>query len=293
MENRDNDNNDPTFAFEQVAAKLTPFDLSDVGAKAVTLGTAQPPSPPKAPRGTKETDKTGMQTTLDLRSTNTGQGSSQNDQRYHALWPIFMTNGLVFPYNPAISENVQVNYESIDLTHTNESYYSYKNTSNVRITLSSSVWTCDTFDNAIYALAALHFFRTYSRMDFGRGRTGRPPSPMWFSAYGNYAYHRVPVLFEKADWSFPNDVDYVGIPEPGSTEYRSRRLNLKRTSSGDSTNNRYTWLPMKFEVSSISLLVQHTPRYWTNWNLDDYRSGAMLRTRGSFHSGSSKDRNRK
>lgn len=291
MENKENDK-EPSFAFEQVAVKLTPFDLSSVGAAAASFGTAQSPAPPKSSGGINVSEAVSNQTTLDLRDANTGQGTSQNDQRNNALWPIFMTNGLIFPYNPTISENVSVNYESVELTHSNEAYFAYKNTNNVRINLSNAVWTCDTFDNAIYALAALRFFRTYSNMDFGRGKTGRPPSPMWFSAYGDYAYNRVPVLFEKADWAFPNDIDYVGIPQPGTTEYQSRRLNLKRQAAAGATtsvDNRYTWLPMKFEVSAISLVVQHSPKYWSNWNLSDYRSGAMLRTRGSFHAQRAED----
>jgi hypothetical protein len=199
----------------------------------------------------------------------------------HPLAPIAGTGGLAFPYNPSISEGVSVKYDQIDLTHSNEGYYAYRGTDNVRITISDAVWTCDTFDNAVYALSVLHFLRSYSLMDFGRGRTGRPPSPMWFSAYGNYAFNRVPVLFEKADWSFPNDIDYVGVPEPNTPEFNSGYLETNRSVTGA-----YTWLPVKFTVSSISLIVQHTPRYWINFSLEDYYSGAMLARNGgsgTFH----------
>jgi len=196
----------------------------------------------------------------------------------HPLAPIRNTGGLVFPYNPVISEGISVKYDQIELAHSNESFYSYKGTDNVRITMSDAVWTCDTFSNAVYALSVLHFFRSYSMMDFGRFKTGRPPSPMWFSAYGNYAYNRVPCLLEKADWSFPNDVDYVGVPEFGSPEYNSGILQTNRNATGN-----YTWMPVKFTVSAISLLVQHAPTYWTNFNLTDYWSGKMLRRDGNFH----------
>jgi len=269
MDNRADDKNTPTFAFEHVAAKLVPFDLSMVGARGVNFGQTVGPQAPGNQQGSFGCGIEPFGNTRDSRSTANKPGGNEA-QRFHALWPIFMTNGLVFPYNPTITESVQVNYDRFDLTHTNESFNVYKNTENVRVTLSNAVWTCDTFDNAIYALSALHFFRTYSQMDFGKNRTGRPPSPMWFSAYGNYAFHRVPVLFEKADWSFPNDIDYVGIPEP-------------LISKSASTNNNYTWLPMKFEVSNIALVVQHSPKYWTTYCLDDYRTGAMLRKRKSFH----------
>jgi len=274
-----------SFAFEQVAAKLTPFDFSVNGASAIGGGAPVNPAPPAAEPGISAAGQGDQPagTSIDISSTSgiseAASSPSQNPSKDNALWPIYMTGGLVFPYNPAISENVQVNYDAVEITHSNESYHFYKNTANVRLSLSNCVWTCDTFDNAIYALAALHFLRAYSNMDFGRFGTGKPPSPMWFSAYGNYAFNRVPVFLEKADWTFPNDVDYIGIPEPGSDEYRGRVIKTSRSPSSGS----YTWLPMKFEVSAISLIVQHSPNFWLNWSLKDYKSGKMLKNRKGFH----------
>lgn len=260
--------NNPSFAFEHVAAKLVPFDMNEDIRMAKSSGQVNIPADRsrKAPNGNSVSDSNVKGTMFAKRD------------RFDAMGPIIQTGGLVFPYNPTISEGVSVRYDSIELTHSNEAYHAYRNTDNVRLSLSDCVWTCDTFDNAIYALSVLHFLRAYSLMDFGRNRTGRPPSPMWFSAYGSYAFYRVPVLLEKADWSWPNDVDYVGVPEFGSSEYQRRELRRTRTAE-----NGYTWLPTKFTVSSISLIVQHTPTYWTNFSLDDYRSGSMLRSLKSFH----------
>jgi len=264
----------PSYAIEHVAARLEPFDLLRMGLK---LGGADRRSDTtddiQGGRNANILNEGGQTAAL------TGAANSQVKAKdYHALAPIFATNGLVFPYNPTISESISVKYDAMELTHTNESFHVYRGTDNVRINISDSQWTCDTFDNAVYALSALHFFRTYSQMDFGIGRTGRPPSPMWFSAYGNYAFHRVPVLMEKADWSFPADVDYVGIPEFGTPEYIARTLLYERNNS-----TQYTWLPMIFKVSSIALVVQHSPSFWSNWNLDMYRSGELLRQRKNFH----------
>lgn len=268
-------NDRPTFAFEQVACRLEPFDLMKLAFN--TGGNDQ-----RSDVG-QLIQRARMRGASDVGQMMRGISQVANEQRQtdknHALFPIFLTNGLVFPYNPTISEGVSVKYDAVELTHANESFHVYRATDNVRINISNAVWTCDTFDNAVYAMAALHFFRTYSQMDFGAGRSGRPPSPMWFSAYGNYAFHRVPVLLEKADWTFPNDVDYVGIPEFGSAEYADRKLRFERDESIP-----YTWIPMKFEISSISLVVQHSPRFWTTWNLDDFRSGRMVQQgRKSFH----------
>lgn len=257
----------PSFAFEQVAAKLVPFDLDQLYNQS-----ANP--------NQERLEIVNPAGTISNPVPRNNETANRNTIRDHALTPIILTGGLVFPYNPSISEGIAVKYESIDLIHSNESYYAYRSTDNVRINLSECVWTCDTFDNAVYALSVLHFFRSYSMMDFGKRRTGRPPSPMWFSAFGNYAFNRVPVLMEKADWTFPNDVDYVGVPEFGSPEYTRRELKKTKTPDG-----KYTWLPVVFKVSSISLIVQHAPQYWINWSLDDYRSGAMVRRTkpGSFH----------
>lgn len=265
--------NRPTFAFEHVAARLEPFDLMNL-AMITTAEDVRQQTREKLEAATSSFNLEGTgRTGLNAIQTPRGKASS-----VHALAPIFETGGLVFPYNPSISERVSVKYDAVELTHSNESYHVYRSTDNVRITISEAVWSCDTFSNAVYALSVLHFFRSYSQMDFGRNRTGRPPSPMWFSAFGNYAFHRVPVLLESADWSFPHDVDYIGIPEFGSAEYASGQLKYERTADGN-----YTWLPMLFKIPSIQLVVQHSPRYWINYSLDDYRSGAMLRDRKSFH----------
>ena len=267
-------NGTPSFAFEHVAAKLEPFDLMKLGGLSGQVD--------KRDDVIQAIQSGRNSNASEFGSTIRGVANTANGQRNvaseHALFPIFLTSGLVFPYNPNISESISIKYDAVDLTHTNESYHIYRGTDNVRINIGDAIWTCDTFDNAVYAMSVIHFFRTYSQMDFGAGKSGRPPSPMWFSAYGNYAFHRVPVLMEKADWSFPNDVDYVGIPEFGSEEYKSRKLQYERTSS-----TQYTWLPMKFVVSGISLVVQHAPSFWTAFDLESYRSGAMLKKRKSFH----------
>ena len=267
----------PSFAFEQVAAILQPFDLLRLGLNLGGTDSRQSVAE-SVRRGSNQNIPNPADVASGIASVpDASQAGSVASK--HAMAPIFATQGLVFPYNPAISESIGVKYDAVELTHHNESFHVYRGTDNRRISITEAQWTCDTFANAVYALSVIHFFRSYSQMDFGAGRTGRPPSPMWFSAYGNYAYHRVPVLMEKADFSFPQDVDYVGVPEFGSPEYQSRNLSFDRNASG----SQFTWLPMIFKVSNISLVVQHSPRYWTNYNLDMYRSGEMLRKRKSFH----------
>ena len=287
-----------SYAFEHVAAKLIPFDLDELaqaaGGIGMTSGQIRSNADNRTSLVNSEFNQQGNRSSRNPRELGP-TGDSQNlrgvlRKGNHPLAPIVETLGLVFPYTPSISEKINIKYDSIDLTHSNENYYAYKSTDNVRINISNAVWTCDTFEHAVYALSVLHFFRSYQHMDFGAPRasarrpTGRPPAPMWFSAYGEYGFNRVPCLLESADWSFPNDVDYVGIPQPGTDEWQNRTIKTQR----DGTSQ-YTWLPIKFEVASISLIVQHSPLYWINWSLEDYRSGAMVRRdsqrggRGGFH----------
>lgn len=185
------------------------------------------------------------------------------------LSPIIETGGLIFPFTPNISEGVSPNYESTTVSQTNESFLNFSGRENPKIGISDAKWVCDTYEHAVYAVAVMHFFRAFSMMDFGKGRSGKPPSPMWFSAYGKYAYERIPVILRDAQWSFPNDVDYVGIPNPGSS---SQKALVKSSGPG---GDGYTWMPMVFTVS-LNLTVQHSPKYWTEFNLDDVFSGKLL-----------------
>lgn len=252
-----------SFAIESVAAKLVPFDL----------GASQNTSALQTGYNTQNLGAVGAQSGSSvITSLLNPSGSTQIDPS-GPLGPILQTGGLVFPYTPTISETLGIKYDSTEIIHSNEAYYAYRSTDNVRIELTNCIWTCDTLQNAQYALAALHFFRSYSMMDFGKGRTGKPPSPMWFSAYGQYAFQNVPCLLERvSSHTWPADIDMVGIPNPGTGSTQ-----LLTGTPGESSQ--YTWLPIKFEIPSISLIVQHTPNFWLNSNLDSYKSGSGLSNR--------------
>jgi hypothetical protein len=202
------------------------------------------------------------------------------------LYPLTQTGGLVFPYNPTISESLSTKYDMTELTHTNESIHAFKNNDNVRIALSDCVWTSETFDQAIYTLGVIHFFRSYRLMDFGRGKTGRPPTPMWFSAYGNFMYTNLPVLIERVDFSFPADIDYVGVPNPGTEAYNSQTLQFSTSASVGSLGTLlsqtgdFTWIPQKFTIGTISMVVQNAIAYWTTrFDLAQFKAGQLVGVR--------------
>lgn len=228
---------------EQVAAKLIPMDFSQDSSLAGSLMSG---------------NTSGILSGL----TSTSGGGVMD--------PIKKTGGLVFPYTPTITENVKINYNSYDLTHSNEQYYVYQSTSNPRISISDAVWTADTIENARYVLAVINFFRSHSLMDFGQNKTGRPPVPMWFTAYGSFMYNRVPVIMEGYDFRFSKDMDYVGIPDPQTGG------GLVQSSGNPGSQQGYTWVPAQLEVGNIVLIVQRTPDYWLkSFDLAAFKAGTV------------------
>ncbi len=226
------------------------------------------------------------------------------------LEPIRRSGGLIFQYTPSITETINVKYvDSGDLIHTNEQYQVYKGTDNRKISLSNVTFTADSDENAKYMLAAIHFFRVYTLMDFGKGKTGKPPSPMWFSAYGKLAFDRIPVLLSGANISWPNDRDYIRVSASAiatTSPTNSRKsgqadnpvpsmggigrgipslvkdtgLFEKSSGAGGGAAGDYVWIPSKIDIDGITLTVQHSPSYWRNsFSLKDFYSGGMIESR--------------
>jgi hypothetical protein len=77
-----------------------------------------------------------------------------------------------------------------------------------------------TIDEAEYLVAAMHFLRVTSKMNWGQERfdadTGTPPPVLEFSAYGQYNFHRVPVLLGSFNFIYEDGVDYVEVDAPNA-----------------------------------------------------------------------------
>lgn len=205
----------------------------------------------------------------------------------HPLYPIAKTGGLVFLITPNINETTVVNYTSTSMVYTNEEFNTYQNTSSRVITLSDVKFPCDTWDNSRYALAALHFFRSYSYMDYGQTpATGRPPSPMWLSGLGDYLFKKTPCLYHGYDFSINNmEQDLVGIPNPSEFDNYVKANTIKPTDNLKTDINTLrgiadkdtNWLPIIMTFGSIQLKVQHTPNFWKKqFSLSGFRKGKLL-----------------
>ena len=125
------------------------------------------------------------------------------------LFPLKVTDGVIFPYTPSIQTSYNANYSQYDLTHSNYKGYFYQNSSVAPIQISGT-FTAQSTDEADYLLAVIHFFRSASKMFYGQDAdAGAPPPLMFLSGFGNYQFNEHPVLLQTFTYNLPNNVDYI------------------------------------------------------------------------------------
>lgn len=183
--------------------------------------------------------------------------SAQSDDIYGSgiMSPLKVTKGVLFPFTPAITTAEHPDYQEMQMVHANQGYYSYSRTRNVEFRVNAN-FTVQNNDEGKYVMACLHFFRTCSRMNFGQNDPykGLPPPILLLNGYGQYIFNNVRVILTQVSYDFPDKVDMVTVKmDKGTVRLPSI---------------------MRFDISLVS---QQTPsKYRTDFNLEDYRSGALL-----------------
>lgn len=182
------------------------------------------------------------------------------------LQPIRAHNGMVWPYQPLISYQQEVEYAPVSMVHTNQDFYAYTKTPSVKLTCEGE-FTVQNQTEGLYALACIHFLRTMTKMYFGQGNhLGTPPPILLFDAYGDYIFNKLPVIVTQFNAGFPKDIDYVPISTAFAIE-------------GFTNNKGSVWLPSVFTIS-VSMTVQNMPSKLTTFKLDDFRTGKLLKDGG-------------
>ena len=204
--------------------------------------------------------------------------------------------GLIFPYQPTITYSQDVSYTSMEIVHANQDFYSYSKTPALKLTVEGD-FTVQNQTEGLYSLACIHFLRTVSKMDFGSGpNPGQPPPVLLFDAYGQWMFNALPVIVTQFSVTLPKDVDYVGISANSSTINTQPPATIVQSSLFGTINNSqlngynpsvagnnstsassqgYAWLPALFSIS-VQLTVQNTPQRLRAFNLDQFRTGALL-----------------
>jgi hypothetical protein len=125
------------------------------------------------------------------------------------LAPLAASNGVIFPYMPQISTMYRANYEQYDLVHSNFRGVYYKSSRVDDIQIRGTFTAQDTTE-AAYLLATIHFFRSVTKMFYGKdAQRGTPPPLVFLSGLGDYQFSKHPCLVSQFSYTLPNDVDYI------------------------------------------------------------------------------------
>jgi hypothetical protein len=157
----------------------------------------------------------------------------------HILNPLNTTQGVIFPYTPQVSVSYNASYEPTDLAHTNYRIYQYKNSNVGDINITGDFTAQDTHE-ANYLLAVIHFFKSVTKMFYGRDEDpvrGTPPPLCYLSGFGRYQFNYHPVAITSFSYSLPNDVDYIKagvISNTGGQNIEGQTNTPKNISGGSS-----------------------------------------------------------
>ena len=190
------------------------------------------------------------------------------------LYPLYSTQGVIFPYTPTIVTGYAAEYAASGFVHTNYNYNSYVRSYPKDITITAE-FTAQTNDEALYLLAVMHFFRSVTKSYFGvtpYSKAGTPPPVLLFSYMGEHQFNRVPVVVKSFDYTLPSDVDYVSVNTTDVSLYTTGfGVKLPRSNSSG-----YTQVPVLLTVSVV-LDTQYSPIQTRNeFNLDLFRSGHLM-----------------
>ena len=168
-------------------------------------------------------------------NTQTGEGPG-------ILGPLAATNGVIFPYTPQINTSYKANYEQYDLVHSNYRGVYYKN-SRVDDLQIRGVFTAQDTNEANYLLAVIHFFRSVTKMFYGKDdQRGTPPPLVYLSGFGMNQFYGHPCVVTSFAYNLPDSVDYIRATSVNNygTDLLSRRTASSPSSAAGlgSTGNR-------------------------------------------------------
>ena len=128
--------------------------------------------------------------------------------------------GVVFPLTPTIQMSHSANYGTYDVTGSIYQQNYYINTPNPPMSI-TALFPANTVEEALYSVAALHFFKSCTKSDFGSqaGATaGTPPPILKFTCYGSIHASNVPCVIRSFTYTLPEDTDYVEVEIDGEIQ---------------------------------------------------------------------------
>jgi len=291
----------------------------DINNGAIGLGvdTATVAIPTSAPSGS--TNATGVQKQQARSAAVNADASSSNQQKdwrvkltlaknanylYKApnpgiLQPLKDSEGLVFPYTPAINVTYSAGYDMSDPVHSNYKIFQYKGSSvdNVQITCD---FTAQDTNEAQYLLAVIHFLRSATKMFYGNDnnpKNGVPPPLVYLTGLGEFQFNNHPLLITNFTYSLPNDVDYIkagsktsnpGTSQPPTNGTNDTASTTRTAAAGlaptavnfsnqSANNSNATYVPTKMQLAITCIPVVSRNDISNRFSLREYATGALLR----------------
>ena len=165
--------------------------------------------------------------------------------------------GVEFPLTPTIQMSHSANYGTYDVTGSIYQQNYYINTPNPPMSI-TALFPANTVEEALYSVAALHFFKSCTKSDFGSqaGATaGTPPPILKFTCYGSIHASNVPCVIRSFTYTLPEDTDYVEVEIDGEVQS----------------------VPT-LSLLSLELVPQLTPKsVKNNFNIRGFASGELMK----------------
>ena len=153
--------------------------------------------------------------------------------------PLVASDGVIFPYLPTVQTRYEATYDRRDLTHSNYRGYFYKNSSVGEISVNGTFTAQDTWE-AQYLLAVIHFFRSATKMFYGKDEfRGAPPPLVRLSGFGEYQFNDHPCLISNFNYTLPNGVDYIRV-DPNN-QGQNLVINRNQVSSSPASTIETAW----------------------------------------------------
>lgn len=184
------------------------------------------------------------------------------------LKPLWDTGGLVFPYTPSIQFNQDVDYKTLELTHSNGEQYAYSRTPSVQLAVNGKFSIQNPVEGR-FTLAAIHFLRVASKMYFGAqhygeqggaGPAGLPPPILIFNGLGDYMFNSLKVILRSHSYAIEENAQLVRVP----------------------VNGTFVRLPSLFTISLNLTVINSPDEMREDFNLDQFRTGELMSMTGGW-----------
>lgn len=218
------------------------------------------------------------------------------------LGPLKATDGVIFPYTPAVSVTYSAGYDTSEPVHSNYKVYQYKGSSVDTLTILADFTAQDTTE-ANYLLAVIHFFRSVTKMFYGQDQNpdnGVPPPLCYLTGFGAYTYDNHPLVITNFTYATPTDVDYIRAGsqtnQPGQNVSQQNSIvntfvpgNIRTAMSGlqpkvpnftaqnSLINSEATYVPTKLQLQITCIPIVTRNDISNKFSLKEYATGALLR----------------